>query len=122
MFITYYINGCPVCSRHDNCNCARFADLSANLVDPAAIDNLNKLFSALVKEVGETGEDILNIEKSLIAAAGGQSEPVARSAVAQATQKVQQIEKSLEIGAKNTKNAATIISMFYKGLEALGFI
>lgn len=121
-FISYYLNGCPVCSRHENCNCARFADLSANLVDPTAIDQLNKLFLSLAKEAGETGDDIAEIEKSLRVAAESQSEPIARTAVAQAKSKVEDIEKVLESGAKSTKNIGVIVAAFYKALESLGFM
>lgn len=122
LFITYYRDGCPVCARHENCNCARFADLSANLVDPAAIDQLNKLFLSLVKEVGDQGADVAEIEKSLKIAAESQSEPIARTAVAQAKTKVEEIEKALESGAKSTKNAGVIVSAFYKILESLGYL
>lgn len=122
LFIEYYLNGCPVCGRNENCNCARFADLSANLVDPAAIDQLNKLFVTLAREAGETGEDIVEIEKSLRLASETQSEPIARTAVEQAKSKVEEIEKAIESGAKNTKNIGVIVSGFYKVFESLGFM
>jgi hypothetical protein len=121
-FITYYQNGCPVCARQKNCTCAKFADLSSNLVDPVAIHQLKDAFIALVKELGIADEDVAEIEKSLKSAAESQSEPVARTAVEQAKSKVAEIEKILESGAKNTKNAGAIVSTFYKILESVGFV
>jgi NTP pyrophosphatase (non-canonical NTP hydrolase) len=121
-FISYYENGCPVCARHRNCACAKFSDLSSNLVDPIAIGKLSDAFIALVKELEIADDDVSEIEKSLKAAAESQSEPIARTAVEQAKTKVAEIEKVLESGAKNTKNAGTILSSFYKVLESIGFI
>ena len=121
-FITYYQDGCPVCARHVNCNCSRFSDLSANLVDPKAIEKLNELFLALAKEAGETGDEINEIAKSLQSAAETQSEPIARTAVEQTKEKVASIERALESGAKNSKNAGVILSSIYKLLETLGFL
>ncbi len=121
-FITYYTHGCPVCARSENCNCARFSDLSANLVDPIKIDNLNKLFMELAAEVGDAGDDVLDIEKSLSAAAKSQSEPIARTAVTQAKNKVEKIERALESSAKNTKNAGVIVAAFHKILQGLGYM
>ncbi len=76
----------------------------------------------LAAEVGDAGDDVLDIEKSLSAAAKSQSEPIARTAVTQAKNKVEKIERALESSAKNTKNAGVIVAAFHKILQGLGYM
>ncbi|MGI3184734.1 hypothetical protein [Nioella aestuarii] len=121
-FIEYYLAGCPVCGNNENCECELFADLSTQLVDSDKIKELEKLFLALSSEVGFDGDEVSEVLQSLEAASKSQSEPVARAAVDQAKAKTEELEKLVERGAKNAKNATTIAQAIYKAIENFPFV
>lgn len=121
-FILFYAAGCPVCAQQTKCQCDLFSDKSSQLVDVEKIEKIESLFRQLAKELGKEGDEIDSITRSLKMAATSQSEPVARTAVVEARNKAQEFEKAIETGAKNTKNATTILQALYKLYESLPFI
>lgn len=121
-FIEYYINGCPVCGKSKNCSCPPFGDVSSELVDFERIEEIREAFDKIVALAGGVNDEVREIQKSLDQAAKTQSEPVARSAIKEATKKVVEIEALLDSGAKAAGSGAAIVGTFYKLLESLGFM
>tara|TARA_X000001388_G_scaffold74617_1_gene67939 strand:- start:17 stop:544 length:528 start_codon:yes stop_codon:yes gene_type:complete len=121
-FISFYLAGCPVCGLHAKCECQQFSDKSSQLVEPDKLRDLEALFLALVREVGATGADVEEVQKSLSAAAETQSEPVARSAVLEVHKKTKEIENAVDRGAKNARNITTIVQALGKAFENFPFL
>lgn len=119
-FKAYYMKGCPVCEE-DECTCELFGDKSSRLIATEKVAEIETLLLDLAREAGLEGCDIEEVKASLEKARSTNSQPVAKKAITEAKQKTFELEKSLENGAKNTKNAASLIKALKDIFEAVQF-
>ena len=120
-FISYFVHGCPVCGRAEDCNCVNFEDSGVQLVEPNHVDQLRTIFEEFAKAVGMADSERDAVIRSLATASETQSEPVAVSAVGETKAAVTKFENNLDNSAKTSKNIATLTSAMRTIWENFGF-
>lgn len=118
-FIVYYQLGCPVCLE-SVCSCSKRAERSSAFITTDALDEISSQVKELSTLFQDNKDELLELQKSLEAAASEQSEPVAANAMKQTKDTIERLESGLEATDRNAKRAASIFGSISKLIE--GFI
>ena len=113
VFIDYYYSGCPVC-KSNPCVCGLYAGRPEGLMDYKLLVQARDLLQDLSKElesiVPSYQKELDDLILSFNVAVETQNEPTAKLSVAQAQEKLEQLQKILSTSSKASQKTVTLLT------------